>query len=308
MLYVALLAGGLFVLGFLCGGRAQAAEGGTAPAPRPASAAQSAAASAPTVPGTSSVRPDPADRAKESTKPLTEQAVPSVRETVDQVVRPVVDTVRTVTDTVTDGLSEGRLTVPPLQSLPILSELPILSDLPGLSDLPSLPELPGAPDDPSLPGIPTAPTLPGDVALPVPPGQASPAPAADAPARRHPEQATAHDDAEPAAGRRAPAAAPRTYGPRPVAADLTLTTGAARGTVGSGPRAGHAPPEQAPAGDPDGMAGNRSALGDGASRHFDGQAVTSNHRAPLRLAPGATARGDAPATRDRHRDIPVFPG
>ena len=69
-----------------------------------------------------------------------------------------------------------------------------------------------------------------------------------------------------------------------------------------------APVRQAPAGDPNGALGSQSALDTGASRHGDAHAVTLNDRAPLRLVSGVAARADAAGTRDRHRDIPVFPG
>ncbi|MEV5878675.1 hypothetical protein AB0L75_31500 [Streptomyces sp. NPDC052101] len=68
-----------------------------------------------------------------------------------------------------------------------------------------------------------------------------------------------------------------------------------------------APGTPMPTGDPDGLLGKQAADGN-ASRHGDAYAVTLDDRAPLRLAPGATARVDAPRTRERHRDIPVFPG
>ncbi|MHB9859622.1 hypothetical protein [Streptomyces sp. YIM S03343] len=305
LLQVSLLVGGLFVLGFLYGGRAQAAEGVPLPsATRVASAAatdtSSGRSSIPATPDTSSVLPVPLDGVRELAKPLTEQVVPSVEATVSQVVQPVADTVKTVTD----GLSEGKVTLPSLPSLP---ELPILSELP------SLPGLPGAGDEPS---VPASPTVPGDSALPVQPGQASPAPVAGTEESRRPAQtAAAHgDDDRQTAGRRAPVAAaqtvaPQTYGPSYTPADATPANGVARAAVGPSPRAGHAPLRQAPTGDPDGTVGNRSAAGDGASRHCDAHAaVTSVRRAPVLLVAGATACAATPGTRDRHRDIPVFPG
>ncbi|MEU6364693.1 hypothetical protein ABZ876_02840 [Streptomyces sp. NPDC046931] len=77
------------------------------------------------------------------------------------------------------------------------------------------------------------------------------------------------------------------------------------------PRPVHTPPQQSPDGAPNGVFGvfnAQSAGDDGAPRHGDGHAVASNHRAPLRLLPGATAVVTADGTRDRHRDIPEFPG
>lgn len=70
---------------------------------------------------------------------------------------------------------------------------------------------------------------------------------------------------------------------------------------------GPAPRDQAPAGDPDGALGHRSAADNGGPRHGDAHAVTPSHHVPLRLVPGAVVRAVAAGTRDRHRDIPLFP-
>ncbi|MFG3205986.1 hypothetical protein [Streptomyces sp. NPDC048192] len=67
------------------------------------------------------------------------------------------------------------------------------------------------------------------------------------------------------------------------------------------------PERPVPTGDPDGVLGKQAADGS-ASRHGDAHAVALGDRASVRLAPGATAGVDAPRTRERHRDIPVFPG
>ncbi|MGW5425678.1 hypothetical protein ACWET9_00450 [Streptomyces sp. NPDC004059] len=85
--------------------------------------------------------------------------------------------------------------------------------------------------------------------------------------------------------------------PRPAAHTVARHGAAALGVPG----------RPVPAGDSDGVLGKQAADGS-ASRHSDAHAVTLDCRAPLRLVPGAAARVDAPRTRDRHRDIPVFPG
>ncbi|OUC90969.1 hypothetical protein CA983_40380 [Streptomyces swartbergensis] len=72
--------------------------------------------------------------------------------------------------------------------------------------------------------------------------------------------------------------------------------------------AGHGPGGHAPAGQPDGTLGNRTAADNGPSRHGDPHAVTLSDRDPLRLLPGVVARSRTADTRDSHRDIPVFPG
>ncbi|MET9900136.1 hypothetical protein [Streptomyces sp. NPDC006446] len=71
---------------------------------------------------------------------------------------------------------------------------------------------------------------------------------------------------------------------------------------------GQAPARKAPPGDPSGALGRQSAVDCPAPRHGDAQAVTPNHRVPLRLAPGASADVPPAGTRDRHRAIPVLPG
>ncbi|MEU0455661.1 hypothetical protein ABZ322_22155 [Streptomyces sp. NPDC006129] len=78
--------------------------------------------------------------------------------------------------------------------------------------------------------------------------------------------------------------------------------------AGQATRVGHAPVEHGPGGRPDGALGNRAVADNSTPRHGDAHAVTLDHRAPLRLVPGATARSYAAATRDRHRDVNVFPG
>jgi hypothetical protein len=54
--------------------------------------------------------------------------------------------------------------------------------------------------------------------------------------------------------------------------------------------------------------GSRAAADNGGSRHGDVCAVTAVQRAPLRPVPGVLAWADAGESRDRYRDIPVFPG
>ncbi|MFD7134994.1 hypothetical protein [Streptomyces sp. NPDC059894] len=73
-------------------------------------------------------------------------------------------------------------------------------------------------------------------------------------------------------------------------------------------RAGHLPAHRAPAGHPDGALGNAPVVDSGSARHGDAHAVTLSDRVPLRLVPGSAVRAGAAETRDRYRDIPVFPG
>jgi hypothetical protein len=347
-LQVVLLVGGLFALGFLCGEQAHAAEGapvassseavptaavdgvgsltssavGTvgrltnaqaapavhnaapaaepkpdAPAkhkPKPQAPDQPKPA-APAAPGPTDTEPRPGSTpnakppANPPAHPITEPlphpggadqvltALPGglVQSVGDRVLQPVGGLV----ETVTAGLGRTAAQIPPL------------------SPLPSLPVLPGAEPLPSLP------TLPG---LPAPPGRILPAPVAQATqpgAAEHSAAEGAVDDRRSGAG-----ASGTAYGSRFVA-DVTAADGtAAHGDGQRAAGAGYAPVQQAPDGDPTGAPVNRAAVDNGTSRHSDAHAVALNHRAPVRLVPGAAARAAAAGTRDRHRDIPVFPG
>ncbi|MET8585424.1 hypothetical protein ABZX39_31750 [Streptomyces collinus] len=283
-LRVVLVVGGLFVLGFLCGEQAHAAEG------------------APTA-------------------------------VTGQVAAPVRDVVRTAS-----GALEGtRTEVPalpavppvhlptlppaptvPLPTLPHLPALPI-PHLPTLPHLPALPATPGPATSEPAPRSPSAPQ-PGGPEGSRPPARSLPAPDAPAasvsrpdriggtaavagPAHRVRAEARTAGDTRPSAtayGPHAPRAAahaaeaPARAAARPVTAPVALPAGA--------------PASPRPTGDPDGVLGKQAADAP-APRHGDGRAVAPEGRAPLWLRPaGTAARADAPRTRERHRDLPVFPG
>ncbi|MFF4798198.1 hypothetical protein ACFY1U_07270 [Streptomyces sp. NPDC001351] len=338
-LQVVVLVGGLFALGFLCGQQAHAAEGApsassseilsTAPADgvrasltsdtvatvtrltdtsaatagRPASTSAALVAQAPRPRPDAPGRPEPTRPAAPAPAPapvpastdpkpvpnpaalpetpgaagqaLTPLAGELVRSVGDRVVQPVGGLV----ESVTAGL--GRAT----------------AQLPPLSSLPSLPGLPGSPSMPGLPGLP---------GFPPSPGQILPAPVAQAPqpgVAGHSGLEGAVDDRRSAA-----AASGTAYGPRFVvdatAGDATAVRGGGRRAAG----AGYAPARQAPDGDPAGVPANRAAVDNGTPRHGDAHAVALNHRPFMRLVSGAAVRAAAAGTRDRHRDIPVFPG
>ncbi|MFI5683578.1 hypothetical protein [Streptomyces sp. NPDC051636] len=244
-LHLVLLVGGLFVLGFLCGGQAHAAEGTT-----PVVAATSTASTASTV----------STAAKDVV-----QSVPG------HVARPVGDLVGTVTQ----DLGEARAKAPSLPKLPVLPKPPAKPSLPAPVTEAPRPQQPGGPSVSS------------------PPETAS---GAHAGTRSRTDSRTE----------------PRTRTAVAHGPGLTpgVTAPAAR-THADGHRTAvpvGVPSHPAPTGDPDGALSNRAAVDNGTSRHVDAHAVTPDHRAPLRLVPGATARLDAPGTRDRHRDVPVFPG
>ncbi|MCX5050525.1 hypothetical protein [Streptomyces sp. NBC_00474] len=209
-----------------------------------------------------------------SARSPAEPSVQLVKSVADGVERPVGG----LAEAVHAGLGEVTAQIPPLSSLPAL---------PGAPSLPSLP---------SLRSLARFPAQPGRI-LPVP-------------FTHVPQSGAAGSVTEGAVDDRRSAAAGASgtaFGPR-----LTVGVSAA-GATAHGDRqraagAGHAPARQAPDGDPTGALGNQSAVNNGASRHGDAHAVALNHRAPLRLVPGAAAHADAAGTPDRHRDIPVFPG
>ncbi|MET8244805.1 hypothetical protein ABZV31_10510 [Streptomyces sp. NPDC005202] len=322
-LQLGLLVGALFALGFLCGEQAHAADGvstasssGTVPPPSAdgvrsltsSAVGQVANTSAGLVghgPATPQDKADlpPKGRDKShlpitkgtpqnpgGSKPVSSTG-PLLHPTSDQVLRPVTDAVvppvtgrvvQPVGDlvgAVVDGLAEARTKVPPV---------------------PSLPGLPKQPGPPSLP-------LPGLPGLSELPGQLLPAPVTSAPRPQQPGDAPSAGGHAPGGRSRAAARTPEAvgHGPRFTAEDIWAGT-----TLPAHPtsRAAHTPAQQAPAGDPNGALGSQSTAETGTSRHGDAHAVTLHDRAPLRLVPGAAARVDAACTRDRHRDIPLFPG
>ncbi|MFF7054066.1 hypothetical protein ACFY94_37490 [Streptomyces griseorubiginosus] len=325
-LHVGLLLGGLFVLGFLCGEQAYAADGvGALPvkasvrsltsptAPRvmesgaakgtdtgEGAGADSRTDATPGPAGTPNSRPAKSPAVPvgggKVLRPVTESIVTVVS---DGVVRPVGDLV----ETVTTGLTE-TVGLPPVQSLPELPPLPTLPSVPDLPQSPSWPTVPTAPE------LPSAPSLPAPAPVPAPPVASAPQPGAGD-----------HSKAEPAEGEPSTSSG-AAYGPWFTGRD-SLTESAVFGSArhdttqhGSPQHAsGHrtdststAPAHQVPSDGQGGALSGKPAVDNGSSRHGDAHAVTLDHRAPLRLAPGAVADVDAAGTRDSHRDIPVFPG
>lgn len=302
-LQLVLLLGGLLALGFLCGTQAQAAEGkpstGPVSSPLPRSGHEGVArivtapsATAPAAEDSTEVTSLQGDadgavtgRAAASVRGVADgtvvgRAVTSVEVVTERVVTPV----RTVVRETSGALDEVRTT-----ALPGATSLPV----------PGLP-VPGAPGvSEPLPGH----QLPAPV-TPAPgpdrPGGVAPAAGrADRPGTGSAEGAGLHRAAAPVR----PSGA--TYGPgaAPATAQAPADSTAARATAPAG-----APVKlPTPSGDPDGALGKQAADGT-ASRHGDAHAVALDGRAPVRLLAGATARVDAPGTRERHRDIPLFPG
>ncbi|MEU0041076.1 hypothetical protein, partial [Streptomyces sp. NPDC006333] len=224
-----------------------------------------------------------------------------VTEAVGSVVRPVADTVvRPVADTVVRPVGDlaERLTGELAASLP--------------KTLPPLPALPAVPPVRAVPSLPSPPAPPG--LLPPPStGDGEQLPPAD-PDHPHHSAAPVPDPVAPrAAGREPGSATVLAYGPAVLGVDVQA--GAAHAGPGHdghhggrGQAAGPAPARQAPAGDSSGAPGDRPAVDSGVSRHGDAHAVTPDHRAPLRLVSGTSEAVTAAGTRDRYRDIPLFPG
>ncbi|MEV6531515.1 hypothetical protein AB0M86_18260 [Streptomyces sp. NPDC051639] len=218
-----------------------------------------------------------------------------VTETVGSVVRPVADTVvRSVGD--------------PAETLTgkLVAFLP--GTLPGLSVPPAPPVRPAVPRVPAVPSLPSPSSRPGALTSP------------DHPRRAGAVGAPVPDPVAPdAAGREPGSAAVLTYGTAGLGVDGRAdATHRAHGRYGQhgrhgrhrnrGPVAGPAPARQAPAGDSSGAPGDRPAVDGGGAWHGDAYAVAPDHRAPLLLVSVPSEAVTAAGTRDRYRDIPLFPG
>ncbi|WP_282084771.1 hypothetical protein [Streptomyces tendae] len=303
-LHVALLVGGLCVLGLLCGGRAHAADeepGSLKDAvgrvldvsaqtrSRPPAAGSARAAEAVPGPGSGALLPD--------LRPVTENLVRTVD---DRVVRPVGDVVATVA-TVTEGARlrgpsgptdpSGRVGVPDLV------DVPDLIDLSGLRDVPD----PGGGGESSGSARPAVPDPPADPA-PTVTDTSRPADPSDA--------AHTSDAADtPVAGGAGTPARVVGYGPESgvgAAPDAHPRTHRAAGSAHTEYAAAH-PAHPAPHGDPDGTLGTASGADQGTPRHGDTRAVAPQYRFTFRLVPGAVERSGAAGAREPYRDIPVSP-
>ncbi|WP_158692695.1 hypothetical protein [Streptomyces roseochromogenus] len=286
-LQLAVLVGGLFALGFLCGEQAHAADGTPLPAKVTSARLGETGHENPvravrTV--TERVAAPVHEAGERSAAPqhrVGKQVVAPVRKVVEQAVTQAVTPVRDVVASVFRSLdaTAARAVEKPRTSAPTLA-------LPGLTQVPAAAvQLASEPQS-------TAPRPQGhgDATVFAPAGQKQ----RHAGARTH-----AHAD-RAAVGAPAPVAG---YGPEAISVPQPV----AHALVRHGTAALGAPGRSAPAGDPDGVLGKQAADGN-VSGHGDAYALPLDDRAPLRFAPGATARVDAPRTRERHRDIPVFPG
>ncbi|MGW7661502.1 hypothetical protein [Streptomyces sp. NPDC054756] len=274
VLQLVLLVGGLFVLGLLCGERAEAAEGAGGKAPL-------------------------------ATVSLTRDVTRDVTRTVEQTVSGVLTEVR---KELPPPPAPPVTSPAPTPTPPGMPDWPGV-EVPGLPDPPAA-EPPSLPEVPDLPGVPDRPDVPGLPALPAP-GDTAPAakPAAEEP-RDHPDR-TARTG-EGSTGAYGPWGDPR--GARPLAAGVgTGADGTASGAmdaVAAQPdaRFGYGPVRQGPTDDPAGVPGNRSSGDNNGPRCADAHAVSVEYgRIPVRLVPGAAVRAEADETRDRYGDVPVSP-
>lgn len=303
-LQVVLLVGGLFALGLLFGEQAHAADGKAPTTPRPVvqtltdSLTDSVTRSVGQLVNQDGSTPETSSDPS-STVPRVTAAVQAhltgtlgtsvtdtlrtpVTDTVGGVVQPVGDLVETVTGGLTEALPEA---------LPeALTE--VLTDA-----LTPIPAEPPAETVPSQPGLPT---LPGtdDQSLPA---AGSSAPQSGGAAQDASDSTDAHRSAQ----RRVVTGARPMYGPVHIGTRAG-DTGAPR--ADQGVRSPSVPAHQAPSDDPTGVPAHQSAGDNGGQRHGDAHAVTPHLRVPLRFVPGASAAVTVAKTRDRFRDIPVFPG
>ncbi|MGW0186219.1 hypothetical protein ACWDV7_10755 [Streptomyces sp. NPDC003362] len=269
-LQLAMLVGGLFLLGVLCGERAEAAEGSPASAEKVTEA--SPEAQAPT-------------EAQDELKGKVQAGVEAGAEAV----RPL----RGVVESVTRTLAEGQAAAP---------------------SLPSLPSLPRTPDDPSLPDVPELPEQPVPTPVDVLPEPQEPSepqpelPESSAPAGSGDREVVPSHQADDSVKPRPQHGPHRTIPLTATTAPAPAEVPADGDSIGVGTGTGHAPAHPAPADGDNGVLGSRTAADNGSSRHGDAYAVTVQHRPAPSLAPGGLARAEAGETRDRYRDIPVFPG
>jgi hypothetical protein len=275
---LALLVGGLLALGFLCGEQAQAADGVSSTPSLTSVVTQKLQLRDVVTPHRAKQKPHKATAAP---KPAAEAApvVPVVDPVVDKAlgVPKVRKAVRSVTDTVTSTVTSSLG-----ETVRQVSELP--------AKLPVTPVV-------QVPVLPVVSELPGELL---------PAPVTSAPRPAQPQTPVTDEAGHEKPRTQASATTAVSYGPR-ITAVTPAPDKAPRAGAHRADRATDAPTRPAPTGDPDGALG-KSAVDGTASRHGDAYAVTFADRAPLRLVPGAAASVDAAGTRDRYRDIPVFPG
>lgn len=299
-LRTALLLGGLFALGLLCGQRAHAAE------PAPA--------------GTLT-RTAPAESLTPATAPAASPATATAM--AKAAAKATAVATATVTDAETAHLHHtapvtslpARLDLPSLpaqQTLPVQQTPPTQPSLPepSLPDVslpapplpaPSMPAPPAMPGAPALPALPSLPSVPDGPQLPTLPGAGDAAGAPGGAAHDTVDAPQAHEDARRTDGAQGTALRALRFGP---AAPVTRAQQHAKPYAAA---PAHAPVPPEPAGGASGAVTGGSAADNSTPRHGDAHAVTPHHKLPLPARAGTAARCAAPRIQDRYRDIPVFP-
>ncbi|MCX5423116.1 hypothetical protein [Streptomyces sp. NBC_00078] len=328
-LQVVVLVGGLLALGFLCGEQAHAAE--EAPAVTSSEVAQAAPADGVgALTGgavTTAATVTAADRlAASAVAPEMRPAPPATEPKPQTPAKPFPDTpaqpkpasATSSTSSASTSLTSTSKSVRPLAEAPVRLVKSVadrvvqpagglVEPIPaGLGEVAAqIPLLSALPTPPGSPSVPSLPSLRSPARFPAQPGLIPPTPFAHVPqvgAAGSVTEGAVDDRRSAAAG-----ASSTAHGPR-LTVGVTAAGATAHGDRQRSAGAPHAPAHQAPGGDPTGALGNQAAVDNGTSRHGDVHAVALNHRAPLQLLPGAAAPANAAGTRDRHRDIPVFPG
>ncbi|MEU6847636.1 hypothetical protein ABZ930_37830 [Streptomyces sp. NPDC046716] len=302
-LQLALLFGGLIVLGLLCGGRAQASgvSADIAPAaklsaePRPqlpASVRKHVQKPVQKATQTATQKPARTAAQKPAQKPARTATRTTVQTTVEKAERNTGAVVHRVRETV-DAVAERADARTPRTPLTDAVRATVRTTVAHVVE--PVEELTGAVSRP-LPGLPG---VPGVGAEPPPPSAGAadprpvtvPAPVVGETARHSTGQRSAGasgcgpvqfgDDSATGTGQ--PVAVARHTGVRPAAPSVPSR------------------PNDAPVAN--------TSLGDGGStRHGDLHAAAFGSRVPVLLTPGATASGDVPPVLDRLREIPRFPG
>ncbi|MCF3124305.1 hypothetical protein IPZ68_32025 [Streptomyces arenae] len=283
-LHVVLVLGGLIVLGLLFGGRAQAADGlvgdgDAVPAGRtqPLKRATEPVSEPAATPVAESAAEPVARTVRHAAEPVTEPAVrPAARPVVRPAVRPVVRPVRDVVNGVAGSLDKAP-------------------DPAGL--LPDRGALPGSGDgDDDGAGR-------GSGAEPVPGHEEAKSPGTAGKSGDAASERERQDERRPVGPRVVSTLASASWW----ADGQSVRHGDARGGPVAGEFGTGRPSLPVPA-SPGRSVVNATASDGGSSRHGDLHAAAFGGRAPVRYLSGPGFGPDHAPTRDRHRDIPEFPG
>ncbi|MDX3516483.1 hypothetical protein [Streptomyces scabiei] len=211
-------------------------------------------------------------------RPVTERAVPPV---VPPVLRPVTASVPVPVGDLVEAVTEGPAGVS--------------SQLPPVGGMPSLPEVPGFPEPSGRT------TTPGEA----PPVAVTP---------REPDRAVAGSrgpavgDDGGSGGERASVPLSVVSGPRGVAGGGAVVSAPRRGAGAGDASVVRVSTQRSPGGLVARVVGGRSAVDSGGPRHMEASTLASLDRAPLSIVPGAPVTDVPDGVRDRHRDVPEFPG